>query len=328
MLLNQDKVTVKVLKGINLVAADSNGKSDPYCMVSTNFNPKAIFKTEVAKKTLNPIWAINTFNFDITKDQLDKNNKKMIITFIVMDKDMFFKDDFLGETILEIDTNTFPINNDHVIQLPLQKTNQGTIEISIKINRSIESENERIRKEKETILNEIVERGEYSKVISNNATFIFPITFTLQENNFSKGPNNETLSIVYGFAKNKDFQQYFNEEIEKKVDLTRNVLSKEGFCQMLIQDEDVTEVLKAYNNFKIVKMSQWYYVGKVNNLQCIQRLFIGKPLLNDRNVIKITLICNAVGGLDHNDWLLNNEIFYNENYRKFISDILNYSILN
>ncbi|EPE09723.1 c2 domain-containing protein [Ophiostoma piceae UAMH 11346] len=51
---NMGNLRVDVLDGENLPAADSNGKSDPYCKFE--LNGTEVFKTKVQKKTLNPAW--------------------------------------------------------------------------------------------------------------------------------------------------------------------------------------------------------------------------------------------------------------------------------
>ncbi|GAA5849255.1 hypothetical protein JCM8547_006494 [Rhodosporidiobolus lusitaniae] len=51
---NSGVLRVDVLDAKNLPSADRNGKSDPYC--SFVLNDEKVFKTEVIKKTLNPVW--------------------------------------------------------------------------------------------------------------------------------------------------------------------------------------------------------------------------------------------------------------------------------
>ncbi|KAL9657756.1 hypothetical protein ABK040_013588 [Willaertia magna] len=325
MLLDKDKVAISVLKGINLMAADLNGKSDPYCIVSSNIDPKQLYKTNIVFKTLNPEW-LNTFIFEITKEQLDNN--KMIVKFVVMDWDAFSKDDFLGETFLEIDTSAFSINTLHIVQLPLQKTKQGVIEVSVRIDRSMEVESERIRKEKEPQLNELVEKGEYFKVILTKYTmFLFPVTFILQNSTSVKGPNDERLSFFYFSDCNEDFQQTFNTDKEIYLGSDKR-FSKEGTFQLLIEDEDVTEVLEVCNKFKIVKMIQTTYTSKIDGIQYVARYFTARPVWPDKKVVKIMFVCKVLDGMENNDWIRKNEIFYNEHYKKIISDILKYSLLN
>ncbi|MDA4133068.1 MAG: hypothetical protein OK454_08090, partial [Thaumarchaeota archaeon] len=49
---NMGNMRVDVLDAADLPAADSNGKSDPYCKFE--LNGREVFKTKVQKKTLHP----------------------------------------------------------------------------------------------------------------------------------------------------------------------------------------------------------------------------------------------------------------------------------
>ncbi|GAW20606.1 hypothetical protein ANO14919_101140 [Xylariales sp. No.14919] len=51
---NMGNLRVDLLDGANLPAADSNGKSDPYCKFE--LNGQEVFKSKTQKKTLNPVW--------------------------------------------------------------------------------------------------------------------------------------------------------------------------------------------------------------------------------------------------------------------------------
>jgi len=83
------KFTVKIVEGRNLLAADFNGLSDPYCVV-TIFGEE--FKTKVKKKTLNPTWdeAFVHLTHGIPKE--DDN-----VTVLVYDYDLIGKHNFLGQ---------------------------------------------------------------------------------------------------------------------------------------------------------------------------------------------------------------------------------------
>jgi len=52
------KIVIKVILGKDLAAKDSNGKSDPYLIISYGTHQ---FKTKCIKKTLNPVWTDQTF---------------------------------------------------------------------------------------------------------------------------------------------------------------------------------------------------------------------------------------------------------------------------
>jgi len=92
---------------------DKNGKSDPYAVVTSNFN-KQRFKTKVCKKTLNPAWN-ETFDFYVSS--LPPNGE---ITVKLWDKDRWAKDDFLGEVIVPVSSlsdgvavdKAFPVINE------------------------------------------------------------------------------------------------------------------------------------------------------------------------------------------------------------------------
>jgi len=61
-------VRVTVREGRNLVARDSNGLSDPFCIVSVLDQTGKVKKekrTEVAKRTLNPHWTGDFFQFEV-----------------------------------------------------------------------------------------------------------------------------------------------------------------------------------------------------------------------------------------------------------------------
>jgi len=79
-------------KGVNLIAADSNGKSDPYVIIKIEHGPHA--RSKIISKTLNPVWN-EEFKFHLkTGDET--------IEFEVFDKDNFKKDDFLGKATLSL----------------------------------------------------------------------------------------------------------------------------------------------------------------------------------------------------------------------------------
>ncbi|GBG24408.1 Synaptotagmin-1 [Hondaea fermentalgiana] len=74
----------------DLMAADRNGKSDPYCMV---YFGKKKFTTKTVKRSLDPEWA-ETFEFDFAK-----NKKRAPLTLKVYDAD-FIGDDCLGKVVI------------------------------------------------------------------------------------------------------------------------------------------------------------------------------------------------------------------------------------
>lgn len=89
---------VTIIQGQNLIAADSNGFSDPYCSVNTNTCP-AKKTTQVCKKTLNPYWGeANPLSFP-------KDKSLSSLRIKVYDDDVV-GDDLLGEVDITIPVMT------------------------------------------------------------------------------------------------------------------------------------------------------------------------------------------------------------------------------
>jgi hypothetical protein len=82
-------VKVRIIQGRNLLAADSNGKSDPYCKVWITGAAAKTEKTHVKKKTLSPNWD-EKFVFPVNSPQTDT------IMIECFDWDAVGKDDSLG----------------------------------------------------------------------------------------------------------------------------------------------------------------------------------------------------------------------------------------
>lgn len=90
-LLDVGHLTVKVFKGCGLLAADLNGKSDPYCTLQLC---NARLQTQVEYKTLDPEWnRIFTFPVKDLHDVIDIN---------VYDMDQDKKADFLGRVAIPL----------------------------------------------------------------------------------------------------------------------------------------------------------------------------------------------------------------------------------
>ncbi|KAI2792008.1 hypothetical protein POX_b02040 [Penicillium oxalicum] len=94
---NMGKLQVKVNKGVNLPIADSNGKSDPYCRFFIGGDDKRhIYKTEVIKKNLNPVWN-ESFEAEV-KTRIDSKFRVE-----VWDYDRGVGDDRLGESFIDLE---------------------------------------------------------------------------------------------------------------------------------------------------------------------------------------------------------------------------------
>jgi Ca2+-dependent lipid-binding protein len=59
------RVIVSELKAQGLLAADRGGTSDPFAVLRCGSEE---FKTEVIKKTLDPVWTRNSFEFGTKQD--------------------------------------------------------------------------------------------------------------------------------------------------------------------------------------------------------------------------------------------------------------------
>ncbi|EFC47791.1 predicted protein [Naegleria gruberi] len=117
----QHRLHVTIEAGVDLVGADRNGLSDPYCKIIVNGAlPR---KTKTIKKTLNPVWN-ETFKFYAIYTTV-----KLKLKFEVFDWDFILKDDFIGRASLDIDSNDIQLDKEYTQILKLQDTNSGSIKI-------------------------------------------------------------------------------------------------------------------------------------------------------------------------------------------------------
>jgi Ca2+-dependent lipid-binding protein len=82
---------IKVCQARDLIAADSNGTSDPYARIHIGDDVKGGVKTRHLPKTLNPVWN-ESFTLFVSQEM-----RKQSITVEVFDKDLIGKDDSLGK---------------------------------------------------------------------------------------------------------------------------------------------------------------------------------------------------------------------------------------
>ncbi|XP_017554996.1 multiple C2 and transmembrane domain-containing protein 2 isoform X1 [Pygocentrus nattereri] len=114
---------VKVIKACDLMAADLNGKSDPFCVLELG-NDR--MQTHVLYKTLNPEWN-KVFTFPV-KDIHD------ILEVTVFDEDGDKPPDFLGKVAIPV----LSIHNGQIISCPLRKDHleslsKGTILLELEV---------------------------------------------------------------------------------------------------------------------------------------------------------------------------------------------------
>jgi len=90
-------VFLEVLRAEGLKRADMFGKSDPYCVAS--LNGQVIGKTDVCKRTLDPIWN-SRFFLSIPNMALKSDD---VLQLDVYDHDKFTSHDFLGRAVVQGD---------------------------------------------------------------------------------------------------------------------------------------------------------------------------------------------------------------------------------
>ncbi|CAO3579465.1 unnamed protein product [Absidia cylindrospora] len=89
---NQGNLTVTVLKANDLKAADRSGYSDPYVLFT--LDDAKVFKTEVVKKTLNPVFKNELFTIPVP------SRVKAVLKASVYDWDQVGSDEFIGDGLI------------------------------------------------------------------------------------------------------------------------------------------------------------------------------------------------------------------------------------
>ncbi|KAL6075281.1 Cytosolic phospholipase A2 delta [Balamuthia mandrillaris] len=107
-----EEIFVHVIKADDVRPADSNGKSDPYVVVSwVGSNSDTHKKTKVKKKTLNPVWD--------EKLMLRLHAEYTVLNVSVFDRDLIGRDDFLGQVELPVMLMIDNAQTGSTITLPL-----------------------------------------------------------------------------------------------------------------------------------------------------------------------------------------------------------------
>lgn len=113
---NCGKLTLEVIRGENFIAADSNGKSDPFVRAFLNTSEDEFMKTKKVKKTLDPV-----YNEQATVDVPNKYDS--IIRFEAYDWDIGIEqDDFLASGSLRLSDVDW--DADEEIEVPLYGENE------------------------------------------------------------------------------------------------------------------------------------------------------------------------------------------------------------
>eukprot|EP01104_Vermistella_antarctica_P010073 TRINITY_DN2658_c0_g1_i1.p1 TRINITY_DN2658_c0_g1~~TRINITY_DN2658_c0_g1_i1.p1 ORF type:complete len:857 (+),score=137.23 TRINITY_DN2658_c0_g1_i1:251-2821(+) len=111
-----------VKAGRNLMAADNNGKSDPF--VRVYLGSKKIHTTNVVSNTLNPTW-------DSTFETSLYSSSPTIVEIVVYDRDRTSADDFLGQCAL--DFSELKDRKEHVQWLSLTGVPHGEIQVQLMV---------------------------------------------------------------------------------------------------------------------------------------------------------------------------------------------------
>eukprot|EP01102_Stenamoeba_stenopodia_P005238 TRINITY_DN1578_c0_g1_i1.p1 TRINITY_DN1578_c0_g1~~TRINITY_DN1578_c0_g1_i1.p1 ORF type:complete len:759 (+),score=197.44 TRINITY_DN1578_c0_g1_i1:262-2538(+) len=123
-------LNIAVLEGKDLPACDSNGKSDPYCIIDLGKQHK---KTKVCKKTLAPKWN-ETFDFNVD-DSLHE------FEIHIFDWDRWTTDDYIGDCTIPLDF--FNQNPSGILDkwYPIvhKKTHKNSGQVHLKITRERKS---------------------------------------------------------------------------------------------------------------------------------------------------------------------------------------------
>ncbi|KAK2560475.1 Tricalbin-1 [Acropora cervicornis] len=120
---HEDKTASGRNEGKDMAAMDSNGLSDPFCVVRVNNEKK--YKTNVAYETLKPIW---NESVSIAMPQADDK-----IHIDVFDKDVF-QNDFMGTVPLTVDEIKESSKKGGPQWYKLQEAESGEIQLHFKVS--------------------------------------------------------------------------------------------------------------------------------------------------------------------------------------------------
>lgn len=119
--LDVGKITLDILSATELKSVDSNGKSDPFCVVK--LDGIEIHRTDKKRRTLNPIW-----NDEITFPMLSRSRQVLLLE--VYDWDLTHDDELLG--LANLDLSLITPNNSSQFELKLDTEGTVLVRVSFK----------------------------------------------------------------------------------------------------------------------------------------------------------------------------------------------------
>lgn len=121
--------TIKIVLAENLAALDSNGYSDPYCVLADEVGNRLV-ATRVIYETLNPRWD-EAFDITIGSDRIRE------LSVIVLDRDQVGSDDVCGKGTVVLDPNRFSDYLAHDVWVDLDTHGRVLLRISMEGEKDI-----------------------------------------------------------------------------------------------------------------------------------------------------------------------------------------------
>lgn len=130
------KVEVTVVKAVDLPAADLNGKSDPYVVLTVGDHTR---KSSIVSANVNPVWEPAEKFWFLTDDA-----NFAVLDVQVFDHDRFTKDDLIGSTSISLGqfvggNNSSVLMHDLVVPNFFEKQNRkSVVMLEIKVEKDEE----------------------------------------------------------------------------------------------------------------------------------------------------------------------------------------------
>jgi len=118
-------LSITIVDAKDLPSMDLNGKADPYTEI--HFGGKKVFKTDIIKKTLTPVW---NQTHKLLVRQSESNYQ---LTFKVWDWDKATHNDFIGEVNIDVKTLITSIIYDQTIEIHKKDKDRGKLHILSKL---------------------------------------------------------------------------------------------------------------------------------------------------------------------------------------------------